>query len=163
MKILTAFAFFVICLIIAIHYDVELLAWIAIAILGLIVFNESLYAKTGLKFYINQSLIKNNKMKLQKSQFPVSGHIAPSTDTGASEAVEDVTYSSSDESIATVEADPEDPRKFKVNQVGLGKVNINASADADLGDGVKTLTDTLEIEIVEDEATRLNMELDLPE
>ncbi len=163
MKILIAFAFFVICLIIAIHCEYEFLVFVGAAVFGVVLLEEWVDPKPRLNFYINQSLIKNRKMKVEKSQFPVSGHIAPTVDTGAAAAVEDVNYSSSDESIATVEKDPEDPKKFKVHQVGVGKVNIIATADADLEEGVKPLTDILEIEIVEDEADRLNLRLDLPE
>lgn len=106
-------------------------------------------------------------MKIQKSQFPVKGHIEPSTDAGLTEPVETVAYSSDNEGSVKVVPDaddPENPNKFQLEYGGeLGNANINATADGRIGEGVKTLTDNLFIEVIEDEASRLNMKLDLPE
>lgn len=65
----------------------------------------------------------------------------------------DVTWRSSDDTIAMAEADPGDSTLVKVTPVGaLGQVQIVATADADLGTGVRALITTTTIEIVAGEA-----------
>jgi hypothetical protein len=124
--------------------------------------------KNGLIFtlYFNSITIKSSKMKftIQKSKFPVKGSITPTADNGQLEGVETVNYSSDNTGAVTVGPDPAEPdntRKFQLDFGGtLGKANVGASADADLTAGVKTLTDNLEITVIEDEATKLNMNLE---
>lgn len=119
--------------------------------------------------YIDSVIIKSSTMsvKINKSKFPIKGHIAPSTDNGAAEKVQEVAYTTDNESAVKIGPDPDAPddtTKFQIDFGGtLGKANIGASADADLSDGVTTLTDTIEVEVVEDEATKLNMTLDVAE
>lgn len=116
---------------------------------------------------IDSLIIKSSTMKftLPKSKFPVKGHIAPSADNGAAEKVQSVNYSTDNDGIVKIGPDPDAPddqTRFQLDWGGsLGTTNVGASADADLGEGVNTLTDTLEIEVIEDEATRLNMTLDI--
>lgn len=69
--------------------------------------------------------------------------------------VDDVTWSSSDESVATVTVDPTDPRKATVKSVDAGTAQINVSADADLGDGVSTLTGLLDLTVLAGQAVAL--------
>jgi hypothetical protein len=65
----------------------------------------------------------------------------------------DVTWSSSDASIATVQADADDTTNAIVMASGtLGQVQIVARADADLGSGVRELITTMDVEIVAGEA-----------
>lgn len=113
------------------------------------------------KFVFNHSLLTITSMELKKSQFPVSGHIAPSTDSGQIEDVDSIDYVSSNENVVTVTKDTTDPKKFTLDFVGDGTSTITATADADLGEGVVTLTDSLEVTAIEDQATKLNMALDV--
>lgn len=67
----------------------------------------------------------------------------------------DVTWGTSDSTIATVQADP-DPgqsQKAVVSPVGkIGQVQITATADADLGSGTRELITTMDVTIVAGEA-----------
>lgn len=65
----------------------------------------------------------------------------------------EVEWSSSDETIATVEADPDDSAEAVVGATGaLGQVQITARADADLGEGERQLITTMDVEVVAGEA-----------
>src|SRR4051812_9269669 len=65
----------------------------------------------------------------------------------------DVAWDSSDASIAVVGVDPTDSTKCRITPVGsVGQVQITASCDADLGDGVRELLTIADIEIVGGEA-----------
>ena len=64
-----------------------------------------------------------------------------------------VTWASSDAAVVTVEVDANDSTMCTVTPAGaLGQVQVTASADADLGAGVRTLITTCDIEIVAGEA-----------
>jgi hypothetical protein len=66
----------------------------------------------------------------------------------------DVAWSSSDESIATVTVDTADSTKATVVGVGtvLGIAQVIATADADLGQGVRQIMTTADVEVVAGEA-----------
>jgi hypothetical protein len=65
----------------------------------------------------------------------------------------EVSWESSDESIAMVQPDAADSTKCRVTPVGsVGQVQITATCDADLGDGVQELITTCDIEVVGGEA-----------
>lgn len=73
------------------------------------------------------------------------------------------TWTSSDESIATVAAS-DDGLSAVVTAVGpLGTVQIVAKADADLGEGVKEISGTLDIEVQGSEAVSLGINAGTPE
>jgi hypothetical protein len=68
-------------------------------------------------------------------------------------AVDSVSWASSDKAIATVAEDTGDPTIVVVNPIGpIGQVQITATADVDLGQGVKNLLTTSDITIVAGEA-----------
>jgi hypothetical protein len=63
----------------------------------------------------------------------------------------DVTWGTSDSALATVESTA--PDSAMVKPVGqLGQVQITATADADLGAGIRELITTMDVEIVSGEA-----------
>lgn len=79
--------------------------------------------------------------------FYVDAHNHPAVVDGA------VTWSSSDETIATVTVDPADSTKARVAAgAGLGQVQITAKADADLGAGIRELLTMLDVTVVAGEA-----------
>ena len=167
-RTLALFASFICTLVFAFVLESEILVWVAFAVFGTLAINEFTHKdyydhELSFTLMIDLSPINTHKMKIQKSKFPVTGRIAPTTATGITEPVEDVSYISSDESVFTVEKDPDDPSKFTINLVGdVGsKAKILASADARIGAGVKLLSDELEIEVIRDEADRLNLQLDV--
>lgn len=64
-----------------------------------------------------------------------------------------VKFSSENEDIATVEPDGDDELQFKVTPTGkAGVAKINVEADADLGEGVKTISGFTAIEVQPGEA-----------
>jgi propanediol utilization protein len=64
-----------------------------------------------------------------------------------------VTWQSSDDTVVTLDVDQSDSSIVKVTPVGkIGQVQITATADADLGAGVKTLVTPCDIEVVAGEA-----------
>lgn len=63
-----------------------------------------------------------------------------------------VSFSSSDESVFVVEEDPEDEMKFKIVGKGPGVAQLTATADADLGEGVKEITGFSAVEVLPGEA-----------
>lgn len=63
------------------------------------------------------------------------------------------TWESSDPSIATVEVSTGNPLIANVKSVGpIGTVKIGASADADLGQGVRTVSCSLDVEVIKGDA-----------
>ncbi len=71
------------------------------------------------------------------------------------------TWTISDPTLATI-TPSEDGLQCAVQAVGpLGKVTLSVSADADLGEGVETLSGSAEIDIVAGEAVALNLSIAL--
>lgn len=65
----------------------------------------------------------------------------------------EVVWASSDDTIATVTTDQTDSSICTVTPAGqLGQVQVTATADADLGQGVRSIITTADIEIVAGEA-----------
>lgn len=65
----------------------------------------------------------------------------------------DVTWETSNDGIATVEPDSGDSAMATVTPgLNLGQVQISATVDADLGDGVRELVTIMDVEIVAGEA-----------
>lgn len=82
-------------------------------------------------------------------------NLAPTTINGVVKPVENVTYRSNDESILVVD-------EFgNVSAVGIGKATIHITADAQIGDGTTTLTESIEIEVTPEQAVALNPTLEL--
>jgi len=78
----------------------------------------------------------------------VDSHGNPAKVDGATE------WASSDENIATVEVATGNPLIANVHSVGpVGPVQIQATADADLGEGKKTITATCDISVIAGEAS----------
>lgn len=65
----------------------------------------------------------------------------------------DTSWASSDDTIATVTVDGTDSLKASVNSTSkIGPVQIQATVDADLGTGVKTITAVCDISVIAGEA-----------
>lgn len=77
--------------------------------------------------------------------------------------LDSIVFASSDPSVATVAADPSDPSKALVKAVAAGTAQINVTADADLGDGVSTLTGTLDLTVVAGMAVGFQIATGTPE
>ena len=73
--------------------------------------------------------------------------------TGATVKVDGPTqWDSTDDSIITVEVASGNPQIANWHTVGLGNASILATADADLGDGVKKVTATTDFTVIPGEA-----------
>jgi hypothetical protein len=71
----------------------------------------------------------------------------------------EVTWESSDASLAIVNVNTDDSTICRVVPVGsVGQVQVTASCDADLGDGVRELLTTCDIEMVGGEAVAGNIQ-----
>ena len=65
----------------------------------------------------------------------------------------DVTWASSNDLIVAVTTNTADTTKVLIAGVGLaGQAQVTATADADLGDGVRTLVTTMDVEVIAGEA-----------
>ena len=60
-----------------------------------------------------------------------------------------VTWASSDDAIATAVVDSGDSTICRISSVAVGSAQISATADADLGAGIRELTVTLDLMVVE--------------
>lgn len=94
----------------------------------------------------------------------VTGQVTPKNKKGGDATVEagSVTYFSSTEEVATVEEDPNDETKFKIVAHAAGVAQVDISADADLGDGVRTVTGFVAVEVLPAEATGFGVTLGTP-
>ena len=127
-------------------------------------FKEKSYLAISL--FINGITIKSKNMavSLTTTQF-VEGQVTPTDRKGNPASVEagTVSYTSSDESIATVEEDPNDETKFKIVAKGIGVAQVDFSADADLGEGVKTIAGFVAVEVLPAEAVGFGVTLGTPQ
>lgn len=114
-------------------------------------------SKAGLMFTYfadNFLQIKSNKMAvIFKPNQNATFQVTPTNRRGQPAKVQEgsVEYSSPDPSVV-VEEDPTDETKFKVttsaDEITESKtVDVSVSADADLGDGIKTITGVLTVVI----------------
>jgi hypothetical protein len=87
----------------------------------------------------------DKQVKAQVSYVDSKGH--------AAKVDGDVTWGTSDDTIATLAIDPTDSSIVTISPgENLGQAQITATADADLGAGVTTLITTMDIEIVAGQA-----------
>lgn len=110
-------------------------------------------------YSINFQSIKaiNIMLTLEQGQFAL-GTLSPKKNDNSPATVEagKTTFSSSNTDVATVEQDANNELSCKVVCVGIGTAVITGSVDADLGEGVRTLTVTAEITGVEATARTLD-------
>lgn len=106
---------------------------------------------------------KDNAMQQLTDTQQVSVAVSATTKRGRPAQVHDVVFSSSDENVATVEADADDASKALVKAVGEGTAQINVSADADLGEGVTTIHGALDVTVIPSQATQLALQTGTPE
>lgn len=90
---------------------------------------------------------------LTTAQF-VEGFLTPVDSEGQAALVEpgSVMFLSSDETIFSVEKNPDNELAFKITANAAGVAQLDFSADADLGDGVKTISGFAAIEVIPSEA-----------
>lgn len=95
--------------------------------------------------HVMYTLPVDHTVKLQVAYTDAKGN--PATIDG------EVTWESSDAGLAIVNVDPGNSTVCRVVPVGfVGQVQVTAKADADLGDGVRELLTTCDIEMVGGEA-----------
>lgn len=89
--------------------------------------------------------------------------IAPKSAAGNPAQVDGApVWSSSDETILTLTVAPDGLSAEAVTTGKLGTVQVNVSADADLGEGAKTITGVLDIEVKASEAVSLDVSAGTP-
>lgn len=95
----------------------------------------------------------------------VTGTLQPVDAKGKPASVEagSVSFSSSDVNVFIVEQDPSNELSLKVVAVGAGTAQLNYSADADLGEGLKTIEGFTAIEVLPAEAVGFGLSFGAPE
>jgi len=111
------------------------------------------------KGHLMVTLKDNQKVPLSISAVDAKGNAAPVQDGS-------VVFTSSDPALLTVGPDPDDAGnqlKAVATAVGpLGAAQVTVTADADLGDGVTTLTGLVDVEIVAGQAVSLAVAAGVP-
>lgn len=102
--------------------------------------------------------------QLKTTQF-VSGELQPVDRLGNAAKVEAGTakFTSSNEEVFVVERDPNLELVFKIVPKGPGVAQLDYSADADLGEGVKLISGFTGIEVIPAEATGFGIKFGEPE
>lgn len=95
------------------------------------------------------ALILTDVQKVELSINPTSAAGNPAPVDGAP------VWTSSDETVLTVTASEDGLSAVAVTTGKLGKAQVNVSADADMGEGVKTITGVLDVEVRVSEAVSL--------
>ena len=127
------------------------LLFIFIAVLSkMLIFNTKAKGKLLLTFFTNQIKIKGEitmvsikstqEQDVQVSGIDRRGQPAP-LESGS------VVFESSDPAVFTVLQNPEDQTKAIIKAAGVGVAQLNFSADADLGEGVETISGFSGVEI----------------
>lgn len=105
-------------------------------------------------FFINQSIKTKGELTMVQAKIQqvfTATWPGPKDKAGNEASVQDgsVAFSSDDESVATVEANPDGgPYSAKVTTGDkVGATTVKISADADLGEGVKTIEGLLTVEV----------------
>ena len=126
-------------------------ALIVYAILHWLSHRKPRKAKLLLSFVINQIKIKGEikLVSLRSTQYVESGELQAVDRLGNPAEVEagSVNFSSSDEGVFRAEQDPDNEKLVKVVAVGPGVAQLDYSADADLGEGVVTITGFTGVEV----------------
>jgi hypothetical protein len=103
------------------------------------------FAITAEGDHVMYTLPADHTVRMQVSYVDAKGN--PATIDGA------VSWSTSDASIITIDVDPSDSTVCAAVPAGsVGQAQVTASCDADLGDGVRELITTCDIEVVGGEA-----------
>lgn len=112
-----------------------------------------------------KSLTEITMVKITDSQFVKSGELQAVDKKGFPAQVEagSVKFSSSDEGVFTVEPDPDSEKVAVVKAVAPGAGTLTFEADADLGEGVKTITGSVTIEVTGGEASGLALSFGEPQ
>lgn len=115
---------------------------------------------------INHIKITSTKMAVSLSEVQfVEGQVSPVNRLGGPAKVEagTVEYLSSDPSVASVEEDPSDETKFKIVAHAPGVCQVDISADADLGEGVSTVSGFVAVEVLPEAATGFGVTFGAPQ
>jgi hypothetical protein len=114
----------------------------------------------------NDIKIKGDIMaiSLTSTQF-VEGVLQPVDRKGRPAKVQpgSIDYSSSDENVFTVTEDPNDETKLIITAVGEGTGQLDYSADADLGDGVVTISGFTAVEVLPASAVGFGLVVGTPQ
>jgi len=145
-----------------------LITVIILLIIFIVLYKQCNQKKTG---SIELELISNNikikgviKMVGLKLAQKVTATLKPVDRLGNVAQVETgtVVFSSSDETIFTVEQSDSNELECTITSVGVGTAQFDYSADADLGDGVKTITGFSAVEVLPLEAVGFGIEFGEP-
>jgi hypothetical protein len=116
-----------------------------------------------LELIINQIKIKAMSVNAKPNQF-VKGMLAPKDRHGNAAPVQpgSVSIHSDNDDVCSVKRDLDDPEnelKFQIDFKEVGFANINVSADADTGEGVQTISDSLQVVVEPEQAVGFGIQL----
>lgn len=145
---------------------------LGIATMGILLYmlffpkRRSRRGKLALTININGIKITSKQMALSltTTQF-VKATLQPQDAKGRPARVEEgsVQWSSSDESVFTVEPDPNDPLSAIITSVGEGTGQLDYSADADLDNDIQTISGFAAVEVIPPQAVGFGIVFGTPE
>lgn len=152
---------------------ISIIIGILVLLSKILVTKDSLYKYKSFQviYFLNSKIISNMALIIKADQSPFSGVFGKPVDKfGNLAEVQEgsVKITSSDETVGKVLQDTTNPYAFSVEVTGkAGVFSVNISADADLGDGVKTITGLGSVEVKSGEATgfgepKFTMNVDVP-
>lgn len=98
-----------------------------------------------------------DEQQVQLAINPVTAHGHQAAIDGAPK------WASSDSNVVEVIVDTADPKKAVAIAGGIGKAQVSVTADADMGDGVREIVSTLDVEVVAAEAASLGISAGAPQ
>ncbi len=139
---------------------------VLVILIVLITRPETTPLQSGLLFQVEFNNLKFSisTMELKNTQF-VTGTLKAVDAKGDEAQIQEgsVTVSSSNEEVVTVEKDPDDEKKIKVTAQRAGAAIVTVSADADLGEGVTTISAEVAINVTPSEAVGFGIQFDEPQ
>lgn len=119
----------------------------------------------GFIFWITNSGVKTQTtMLVLQDGFQVRASIQPVDAEGNPAKIDGVpAWSSSDDKIAAVTNVATDGLSASVMSIAPGSAQINVSGDADLGEGTKPITGTLDVSVIAGEAVAFQISTSEPE
>lgn len=88
--------------------------------------------------------------------------LAPVDRKGNPAVVDGVTFTSSNSEVVEVIQDENDKLKARINYRGVGTAQIDVVVDAELGDGERTISDFVAVEVRPEEAVGLGLQISEP-
>ena len=120
------------------------------------------------KGQLNTVLFTHNIKSINMAELKISqlidGFVAPLDKDGNPALVEggSINYGSSNPDVVTLDEDPENEARFVINPHTTGAAICFVEADADLGEGIKTIRQEFAVQVWPEEATGFGIQFGTP-